>query len=835
MSLALSIARRELRAGLSGGARGFRVFLLCLMLGVAAISAVGLVREAIRQGMRDQGATLLGGDVEYAFTYRRATEAERGWILRHASALSEVIGFRSMLGTMDGTDFALTQVKAVDGAYPLTGALEITPAGASLQPVDGVPGAYLDPLLADRLGLHPGDRFTLGGQTFEMRARILHEPDAGGAGIAFGPRTIVALSAIEGTPLLSPGSLYDSDYRVMLRPGETLSGLKQQAEARFHGAGMRWADSRRPSPAAERFTNQLAAFLVLIGLAGLAVGGVGISAATSAWMAAKADTIATLKALGATSGEVMRAFGLQIAAIACIGVCAGLGLGAGGVWLLGGKIAAALPFPAEIALRFRPLAEAALFGFLTVALFTLWPLGRTTAGRTAGLYRQAKSGGRPAWRVGVLSGGVLLAIVAVACVVSGRTGLTLAVLGSVGGALLILSGAAFVLRWIAVFLRPLARGRAVVHLALAAIGSPAGDSRAVLLSLGLGLSVLSAIGQVESGLRTAISRDVPKVAPAFFLVDILPDDRASLIQTLSALPGVSRIETAPMLRGVISKINGRPAREVAGDHWVLRGDRGVTFADSPREKLTAGRWWPKDYAGPPQASFAAKEAKEIGLHLGDKITVNILGRDIEAEITSLRDVDFSTAGIGFVLTLDPAALAGAPHTDIATVYATPEAEASVLRKVGQTFPNVTAIGVREALGRVNDALGAVSRAVMAAASVTLAVGFVVLIGAAAAGEGTRAREAALLKSLGATRGQILGAFALRAGIAGAAASAVALFAGVAAGWAVMTQVMELSYTVSWGPAMAILALGIGVTVGAYLVFAVRPLAVRPAAVLREKE
>jgi putative ABC transport system permease protein len=296
-----------------------------------------------------------------------------------------------------------------------------------------------------------------------------------------------------------------------------------------------------------------------------------------------------------------------------------------------------------------------------------------------------------------------------------------------------------------------------------------------------------------------------------------------------------RVETAPMLRGVITEINGRPAREVAGEHWVLRGDRGVSYATTPREELTAGSFWPEDYAGPPQASFAAKEAAELGLGLGDKITVNILGRDIEAEITSLRDVDFSTAGIGFVLTLNPAALAGAPHVHIATVYAAPENEAAILRAVARDFPNVTAIRVRDAIARVSDALGTIARATSLAAGVTLLTGFVVLIGAAAAGEGARNWEAALLKTLGATRGTILRSFALRAALMGAAAGLVAIGFGALAGYAVLEWVMEAQFHFAPLPALAIVAGGVLVTLAAGLVFALRPLAARPAGVLRARE
>lgn len=843
MRLAFRIAARELR----GGLRGFWVFLLCLTLGTAAIAAVGLVREAIRAGLADQGTVLLGGDAQYEFTYRRATDEERNWISSRAAALSEVVDFRSMLSTLSGEDVALTQVKAVDGLYPLTGALELDPpvgpealapmAGPEAAQGNALPGAFLDPVLADRLGLQPGDRFRLAGQDFQMRARIVQEPDSAGGGISFGPRTIVSLAAIEGTPLLQPGALYESQYRVTLPPGQTPAALQQAARARFEGAGMRWQDSRRAAPGVERFTDRLASFLVLVGLAGLAVGGVGISATTSAWMARKATTVATLRALGATSGMIRASFLVQLAALGVIGILAGLALAALAVRLGAGPIAAAMPFPVTIAIYPRALLEAASYGALTAAIFTLWPLSRMSALKAATLYRAGVTGRGARMPFGqmALVAALALALVGLAAGLSGMPGLTAAVLAGIVLSLGVLALVARGLRALARRARRLARGRPALHAALAALSGPRSDLASVVLSLGLGLSVLSAIGQIEAGLRGAVTRDLPREAPAYFIIDIQPDQLAPVEGLLQAMPGVTRLDAAPMLRGVISRINGRPAREVGGDHWVLRGDRGVTFAATPREALTAGSWWPADYQGPPQVSFAAKEAAELGLKLGDRITVNILGRDIEAQITSLRDVNFSTAGIGFVLTFNPTALQAAPHTNIVTVYADPASEAAILRDVARAFPNVTAIRVSDAIARVAQALGAVARATALASSVTLATGLVVLIGAAAAGEAARAREAALLRTLGATRAMVLRSFALRSALTGAAAGTVAVIVGALAAWAVLHFVMEVDYRFApWPAALVVLGGGLA-TLLAGLSFALRPLAARPAPVLRAPE
>jgi putative ABC transport system permease protein len=373
--------------------------------------------------------------------------------------------------------------------------------------------------------------------------------------------------------------------------------------------------------------------------------------------------------------------------------------------------------------------------------------------------------------------------------------------------------------------------------ALAAIAAERGEVVPVVLSLGLGLSVLAAVGQIDANLRAAIARDLPIHAPAYFFVDIQPDQIAPFLDRVRSDTAITRVESAPMLRGVLTAINGRPAAEVAGDHWVVRGDRGLSYADAmpAGTRVTAGAWWPEGYAGDPQVSFSAKEAAEIGLRLGDNITLNVLGRDITATVTSFREVDFATGGMGFVMVMNAAALQGAPHSHIATIYAPPEDEARILRDLAGSWPNITAIRVRDAIDRVSEALDAIAVATAWAAAAVLATGLVVLIGTAAAGERARIYEAAVLRVLGATRGRILAGLALRAVLMGAAAGLVAVVAGGIAGWAVMVLVMETSYRFEPVSALAIVAGGVAATLLAGLVFAWRPLAARPAAVLRAAE
>lgn len=837
LRIAARLAARELRGGLAG----FRILLACIILGVAAIAAVGTVRESISAGLAREGATILGGDAEIELTYRFASEPERGWMDDTADAVSEIVDFRSLAVGPDGAR-GLTQVKAVDGAYPLVGDVTLRPVMPLEQALaghGGLPGGVMDPLLIERLGLEVGGSFRLGTQEFRLMAALEEEPDNAVGGFGLGPRTIVATRGLENSGLLAPGTLFSTRYRLDLPPGADLVAVQAQAEEVFAQSGLGWRDARNGAPGVAEFVDRLGVFLVLVGLSGLAVGGVGISAAVRAYLARKTPVIATLRTLGAGRGVIFATYFFQIGALAVLGIAAGVILGAGLPVLLAPVIEARLPVPAAFTLYPAPMLEAAVYGTFTALIFTLWPLARVQDIRAASLFRDGGGQGRmlPHWpyllAVMVLLAGLLLTAIEF----SGNQRLTLWTAGGILGALVLLAISAQGIRALARALRPAVRGRPAARWALAAIGGPGTTAGPVVLSLGLGLSVLAAVGQIDGNLRGAITGDLPDRAPSFFFVDLQKDQMPGFRYRLETDPAVSRIQSAPMLRGIITQINGRPARETAGSHWVLEGDRGVTYSARQPEttRLTDGSWWPADYKGPPQVSFAAEEAAEMGLRLGDEITVNILGRDMTATLTSLREVDFSTAGIGFIMSMNPAALADAPHSFISTVYAEEAAEGAILRDIAEAYPNVTAIRVRDAIDRVAALLAGLASATSWGAAATLLTGFLVLIGAAAADQSARVYEAAVLKTLGATRGRILRSLALRAALLGAAAGVVAIGAGILGGWAVTHYVMETDFSVIWPSALIIVAGGVLVTLMAALGFALRPLAAKPARILRARE
>lgn len=523
MTAAWRIARRELRGGLAG----FWIFLSCLMLGVGAIAAVGTVRAAVETGLSRQGAVLLGGDAALRLTYRFATDPERAWIEDRAARVSEIVDFRSM--AVAGDDRALTQVKGVDADWPLTGDAQFDPPMTVAQVLagrDGLPGAAMDPLLIQRMGLSVGDRFRLGVQDFVLMAALTREPDALGGSFGLGPRTLVATAGLANAGLLSPGTLYETSYRVLLRPGDSLDRLRADALARFEGAGMRWRDSRRGAPGVEVFVDRLGSFLVLVGLAGLATGGVGVSSAVRSYLDTKTPVIATLKTLGAEGRTIFAVYFAQIGALTLLGVALGLALGALLPLAAAPLLQARLPIPVEFTLHPAPLVEAAIYGILTALIFTLLPLARVEGVRAAALFRGigTDAHARPRRRYMAALLLAVMALIGTAAVMASVPRLALSVAAGVVLALGALWLAARGLRALARRLsrHPALRGRSALRLAVGAVGNPQEGAVAVVLSLGLGLTVLATVGQIDVNLRRAIAAELPQQAPSFFFIDIQP-------------------------------------------------------------------------------------------------------------------------------------------------------------------------------------------------------------------------------------------------------------------------------------------------------------------------
>jgi putative ABC transport system permease protein len=442
---------------------------------------------------------------------------------------------------------------------------------------------------------------------------------------------------------------------------------------------------------------------------------------------------------------------------------------------------------------------AALYGLLTALAFALWPLGRAARISGAALFRDVVQPAGAFPGRGVLLANALAAAALVALIVytaAGERAFALGFCGAVVASLLLFrSGAAGLMagaRRLGHLRRP------ALRLGLANLHRPGTPAPLLVVSLGVGLTTLVAIAQIEGNLKRQLAGELPSRAPNFYFIDIQPDQAARFDRVAGALPGVEEVRRVPSLRARVVSVKGVPAEQVQTTPetaWALRGDRGLTYAARPPagSRIVAGEWWAEDYRGPPLLSFDAGVAAGWGVGVGDAITVNVLGRDIELRVANLRQVDWRGLGMNFALVASPGLLEAAPHTHIATVRGDPARDAAVLRGITDAFPNVSGIRVRDALEAISALLRRVGVALSATGSITLLAGLLVLGGAVAAGQRQRIRDAVVLKTVGATRAQIRAAWLVEYALVGLVAGVLAAIAGAVAAWAVVRFVMRAEW------------------------------------------
>ena len=838
-TLAWRLAWRELR----GGVRGFRVFIACLILGVAAIAGVGSISESILAGIHADARKLLGGDVDLRLTHRSADAEQRAWLAANADRFSEVAEMRAMVRRPDGATRSLVELKAVDGHYPLFGGLRLEVGGDlkdALSRRDGAWGAAAERRLLDKLMIGVGDRLRLGDILVEITAVIAEESDRGTGALNFGPRLLVALPTLHATGLLQPGSLVRYHYRIDIPDDIGVESWGKRLDERFPDAGWRVRSIANAAPNIQRFVDRATLFLSLVGLTALLVGGVGVGNAVRSYLESRVGTIAILKCLGGPGPLIFRIYLIQVLILAAGAIAAGILIGALAPLAAAPLLAERLPVAARAGIYAGPLVLAGLYGFLITLAFSLWPLAQAREVSPANLFRAVIL--PPDKRPRAVYLAALAAVLAVLATLAVATAHMPGMAGwFVFGA--IVSFAAFhgAARLIIALIRRLPRQKSpVVRLALANLSRPGAPTTSVVLSLGLGLTVLAAVALIEGNLARQITETLPEEAPEFYFIDIQANQLGEFEAIARGIPGVGAIASVPMLRGRITRIKDTPVRDITPPPdfaWILRGDRGLTWSREAPEhgsRVVAGEWWPPDYSGPPLVSFDARAAEAFGLRIGDTITINLLGRDIEARVANLREIDWTTLSINFVMVFSPGLLETAPQVYVATAKTEPAADAALERAVTDRFPNISAIRVKEVLQGVAEILERLSGMVRLIAGVAVAAGALVLAGAVAATHRRRIHDAVLLKVLGATRRKILATYLVEFGVLGLATAGVASVIGSIAAWAVVTFVMHAPWSFIPAAVAVTVALCVAITLVAGFAGTWRALGHKAAPILRNE-
>ncbi|MGB7409313.1 MAG: FtsX-like permease family protein [Pontixanthobacter sp.] len=825
------IARRDL----NGRFRGLRLLLVCLFLGTGALAAIGTLTGAIESELEGRGQVLLGGDLEIEVWQRDLTADERGALEEYGKVSG---GLRLQAMASAGENAAPIGLKAVDGNWPLFGELTLTNGTVAAAPNGR--DAYLAQGAIDRLGIAVGDEFTVGTATLRAAGIIETEPDRLSEGFQLGPTIIVDENVPNTAGLVQPGSLYESKYRVAFANNPAPDDVQEALENRFPNAGFDFRTRDRASPGADRFVSRMGEFLTLVGLAALVIAGIGIGGGVSSYLEARRASIATLKVLGASGGDIARIYALQIGAAALIGSLLGLLAGV----LVTPILATALDglLPVETGFVFEPVALiiAAAYGLLVALVFAATPILRARRFPAMALMRaRIVPLSRDGRALGLVLGG-LAGIVALALLTARQPLLS-------GGFLI---GAAIVLGLLALLgwgIQTLAAklprpANPIIRNALANLHRPGASTGALVTALGFGLSAFVLLAAIQSSINGNIESRVPNEAPDYFVLDI-PRDRAEAFDGLVRdAYADAAIRKVPAMRGAIlaygpadAMIRVADLEELPDGAWPLRGERGLTYSGVIPEGnvVTEGEWWTPEHDGEPLVSVDEEFAEAIDLQIGDRLTVGILGVERTATVANFRRIEWENMGFNFVLVFSENAIADAPHNLTATIDLPQGAETGpLLRDMVREFPSSSVVEIGQVLTEARTILGQVGLATFAAASVAVLAGLAVLIGAIAAARAVRTYDTVVMRVLGASRRQVLMMQLAEYGALALILAGVALALGTGLAWVVITQLFEFDWLPDWWEILGVLGGGLAFVVIFALAGSLPLLRAKPAQALR---
>ncbi|MBG0793810.1 FtsX-like permease family protein [Methylocystis sp. H62] len=843
---ALPFALRFALRDLLGDPRGFGVFIACIVIGVAAISGVSGLSRSLAQGLAREGRTILGGDASFSLVSREFSPEQRTFF-EARGRLSEISLMRAMARRDDG-EAALVEIKAVDPAtYPTFGAVALDPDMALVEALelrDGLPGVAVDPMLLARLDAKLGDTVMIGVSRFSLRAILRSEPDKLAGGIGFGPRIMMTRAALSGAELATPGSIVRHVIRVTLREGADadLKAFATDSASAFPQAGWETRTRDAVSPQFSRNLDRFAQLLTLVALTALVAGGAGVANAVQGFVERKRAQFAILKALGAEGSRVFRIALAEVLAAASLAILMGLVVGAAIPWGAAQALRDLADLPVSASLDAQGALYGALYGLLVVLVFALVPLGRAHEVPVAALLRDDQRGASLSrYRAGAAAAAIALAALVMATSFDVKLGA--AYVAAAVAAFALLRGAA----WVAMRLaRSLPRLRdAQLRFALANIWRPKSLTPALMISIGLTQTLLISLALVEGAIHKELARADAGEIPNFFFIDVPKAQTEAFGGFLSGEAPGARIEHVPMMRGRIVAVKDAAVDKtaVADDaKWALEGDRGVTFSPTipANSTLAEGEWWPASYVGPPLVSLEQKVAEGLGLSIGDSIRVNVLGREVTAQVANLRRVDWRSYAINFIMVFSPNVFAGAPYTELFTVaYGAPSVaardakDARLAREAAKRFPSIVSVRVKDALAAIDKIAGQLALAARAAAGLAIVTAVLALASALASGQRARLHDAVVLKTLGAARLWLATAYALEFGLVGLAATLIAVAAGSAAAYAMTTILMKIDFAfLPWTTALISLAT-LAITVGLGLAGTWRALSRRPGPELRQ--
>ena len=783
---------RDWRAG------ELRFLLIALVVAVAALSSVGFFVDRMRTGLEQNAHELLGADL----VIRSDKPINADWrdeARRRGLKMTDTVNFVSMarIGEGEQSSSKLVALKAVAAAYPLRGKVrvadDIKSTGARTDAIPASGMAWIDPALALSLKLNPGDRISLGDAAFTVSKIIVVEPDRGATFLRFAPRVMIAMPDLEKTHLVQPGARMA--YRLLLA-GETkaVKGFQKWIEAALKTAknnGVRLESLESGQPAMSAALERGEAFLSLVGLLSAMLAAVAIAMAARRFMLRHVDACAMLRCLGLTQKQVTALFMIEFLLVGVAGSLLGVLLGFGAHFVLleglGQLVFKEVP-PASLTPAIQGLAA----GLIFLAGFALPPILQMRNVSFNHIVRREHVAIKPLSLLTYGSGLGAFVILLLWQARDTKLGL-LTALGFAGSVL-----AFALIGWLGIKALRVLHGissKPAWYFALTSMQRRPGATVVQIVALSMGLMALLLLTVVRSDLMDAWQKATPSNAPNRFIINIQPDQRTQVEELLIAA-NFSDPELFPMVRGRLIKVNGKLVG--AGDYEGDRAKRlilrefNLSYGDDLPEhnEIVAGLWRTGKKA---EASVEKGIAETLRLSVGDLLTFNVAGQLVEAEVTSLRHLEWGSMKVNFFVIMNPPVIQDMPQSWITAIYV-PLAKSGFVNSLVRDFPNLTVIDISSLILQLQHVLKQVIKGVEFLFLFTLASGLLVLYAALLGSQGERIRESGLLRALGATRSQLQRAQWVELSLIGALAGMLSAAGAASAGWLLARYVFEFPWS-----------------------------------------
>ena len=846
--------------------RHFVYFLVCIAIGVGALTGVSLFGAEVEKTVNKEARGLLGGDLEIRLSRPISPQGQaileslspRGISLTHVSELIAMVARTD--SSTSGQPTQIVELKAVGPAYPLYGAVRLEPQGNLAELLGQQSGRCQDRAtfgvvvqesLLIKMGLRIGDCLKIGQGLFGIVAMVRTEPDRMANAFSLGPRVLMSREGLHAAELVKVGSRIRERYLVKIPSDLSADPLLYELRGRLESDAARVSGYKDAQPQLKQFLDQLTRYLGLIGLTALFIGGLGVATSVHAFVREKLTTIAVLKTIGADSPTIIRTYALQAMMLGLAGSLIGLAIGIllqqGLPWMIAALMASDLLDQLGLAeggmsISLVPLVKGLALGLLSTLLFTLWPLLTIREVKPARIFRREIVSMVPTtsqntrrwwntWREvdrgkAITSIGIGLGLALLSMWQAGSWRVGAIFIAALTGAVLLLGLAARVL------LRALTRwprpDLLIFRQALGNVLRPGSQAVSITIAIGIGVMVVTTVSLVERSLLAQVGENRPTDAPTFFFIDIQPDQTEEFLRLMHQQTNDPAPRLTPLVRSRLASIKGQSiklealseaeeqkekseAKKEQRKKWYLTREYVLTFLQElPKDnQVVAGEWWkPGQSFTKPLISIEEEAAAQLGLMVGDTMEVDIQGVPVTGEVGSIRKVEWGNFSTNFYMIFSPGSLDGAPHTYVATVHVSPSQEVALQQAVVTTFPNVTAINMGDMLDSFARVLDRLALAIRAVALFCVLSGCFVMAAALAATRYRRLYESVILKALGATRTVIAQSFAVEYALLGVLGGLLGTVLASVLSWAVLETVFDLSWSLQPG----VLASGCAATV-----------------------